>query len=527
MRSEYLGHWNNERYFLVMDYIEGEPMRELINKGVRPDNEEFRTVALCLLEAVAAYHNYEDEDGNSMPLLHCDIKPVNIIMTKDNKPVLIVCTLSGEPRIDAYQGTRDYIPPDAVLGSDVQLSKSSDLYGLGVTLWEWLFGQKPYERASIGDEPSLPSRFNELPENLKEWFLKAVATDSDHRFKDVEEMREMITAKRVKEEEKPELPELPEPADIPVSEEFFGQDDYVAYLNTLSNNSAGNENATAEHQVLSSYFQRIYVDNPIADTIFKQLIEERKNVILTGNAGDGKTTIAINIFRRVSREYRFLKSIERVNNANLVIVKDMSELSREQQEEILTEARDNEDVVYLIVTNTGTLLESIKRVYHSEQVESDLLGALKADTPQSMFDDRFLVINLGRIDSIKTACDVLRKMVAESNWMLCTDCEHPDLCPLHLNVKLILEREDIFFERLELLYRRLFEYGTRLTMRHMTGHLAYALTGGLYCNQVRKRSLISLDGNLGKELFIDRFFGDDGSEVLAQAQQLFAVRKIR
>ncbi len=64
-------------------------------------------------------------------------------------------------------------------------------------------------------------------------------------------------------------------------------------------------------------------------------------------------------------------------------------------------------------------------------------------------------------------------------------------------------------------------------MRHMTGHLAYALTGGLYCNQVRKRSLISLDGNLGKELFIDRFFGDDGSEVLAQAQQLFAVRKIR
>ena len=79
-------------------------------------------------------------------------------------------------------------------------------------------------------------------------------------------------------------------------------------------------------------------------------------------------------------------------------------------------------------------------------------------------------------------------------------------CPLYVNVNLIREREGIFFERLELLYRRLFEYGTRLTMRHMTGHLAYALTGGFHCDGIRRRSVIGADYSLTKELFFNRFW---------------------
>lgn len=525
VRSEYFGHWRNERFFLVMDYIEGESMRSFIEKGVRPSLEDFRSVALCLMEAVAAFHDHTDDEGTRSPWLHCDIKPDNVIITSDKKPVLIDCTLAGEPRIELLQGTRDYIPPDSILGSDVQLTESSDLYGLGITLWEWMFGRLPYERASIGATPDCPPEMASFPEDLQKWFQKAVATEAHVRFKEISEMKAEFTTRRKNEEEKEDTESQPEES-LP-TRHSGGQDVYVAYLNTLANNSPGNENATAEHQVLNDHFQRIHVDNPVSAIIYEKLIGERQNVVLTGNAGDGKTTIAIDVFMKVMNETRALEPVERLPSAGLVIVKDMSELSREQQVEVLSEARYSDDVVYLIVTNTGTFLESFTRVFQGEKVESSLLNALKAETPQLLFDDRFFLINLGRIDSIDTACKVLRRMVDAGNWVKCLDCDDPEHCPLYTNVQLILERKDIFFERLELLYRRLFEYGTRLTMRHMTGHLAYTLTGGLDCYRVRKRSLIGAQHNLSHELFFNRFFGDDGKNPLGEAQQLYAIRKIR
>ena len=64
--------------------------------------------------------------------------------------------------------------------------------------------------------------------------------------------------------------------------------------------------------MLSGQFQRIHVKNPVTDTIYEKLISERRNVVLTGNAGDGKTTIALEIFRRVSGEQRALKPIETI-----------------------------------------------------------------------------------------------------------------------------------------------------------------------------------------------------------------------
>jgi len=45
-------------------------------------------------------------------LLHSDIKPDNILITRDYKAVLIDCGIAGEPRTDVFQGTGPYIPPD-------------------------------------------------------------------------------------------------------------------------------------------------------------------------------------------------------------------------------------------------------------------------------------------------------------------------------------------------------------------------------------------------------------------------------
>lgn len=540
-----IGHWKNDRYFMVQEYVAGESLRKIIERGETPDLETFRTITMCLLEGIEAFHNHYDDDGNLQPFLHSDIKPENILITNDKKAVIIDCGIAGEPRIDSFMGTTGYIPPDSIIGTDMIFSQSNDLFALGVTLWEWIFGKKPYENPAIGDKINIPAGKNVLTEHLNNWLLKAVATKAENRFKTITEMRNYFIEGAAIEEESvirdeqsvqtnknqmlDEVSAAAEPAKA--FPQFLEEKEnlFVKYLNSLSNFSAGNENATAESQINNKYFERIHVNNPLLDNIYKELVINRRNIVLTGNAGDGKTTIAVDIFKKVSGGSTLLPPIARIEAINLVIVKDMSELSQKERIELLTDAIQRNDNVYLIISNTGTLLNSFKDliVDGSTVEQNELLKALKANKPEAIMEENFLIINIGRTDSINTACNVFKRMVEQGNWVNCHSCDKSEVCPIYINYQLISERLNIVLERIELLYRRLYEYGTRLTMRQMTAHLAFALTGGLDCQAVRKKSLIDLKDNLSNYLFFNRFFGDDGKNILPEAMQLYTVKQIR
>ena len=158
--------------------------------------------------------------------------------------------------------------------------------------------------------------------------------------------------------------------------------------------------------------------------------------------------------------------------------------------------------------------------------QSELLKALEADRPKMVFHDCYLVLNIGRIDSIKTACAVFKRIIDLENWNICTDCAVNKDCPIFANISLLRERFDIVQERVMLLYRRLFEYNVRLTMRQMTGHLAYAITAGWECQDIMSMSQIALEKEFCGSLFSNRFFGDDGVNTLPEAIQLFPVRQL-
>lgn len=522
-----IGHWKNDRYFIVYDYIEGESLRNRIDQNERPDITTFRTVTLCLMEALGDFHEHKDEEGNPQPLLHSDIKPDNILITRDQKAVLIDCGIAGEPRVDVFQGTVGYVPPDSIRGTDMEFSEGGDLFALGVTLWEWLFGTKPYNNPMIGDKPQVPETPDVGMQKYIPWLVKAVATQASERFATIKEMREaFIKCSKLQEVIEPEVEKTEEVAVqlLPVSVNPF-----VAYLNSLSNASAYNENATAESQFVNTYFERIFVNNPLAEYIYDQLVNERCNVILTGNAGDGKTTTAGAIIWKVTGKFQPLKSKEKIDALNLVIVKDMSELPEEERPQVLAEALESKTNSYLIVSNTGTLLESYKKIKIDGMIidESELLEALEADAPQRVLNGCFLVVNLGRMDSIDTACDVFRRMLDTANWLPNKTCQYRDYCPIYRNVRLLQENLDVVCKRIMLLYRRLYEYNVRLTLRQMTGHLAYAITAGLDCPRVAEMSFTALQDCFLASLFFNRFFGDDGIDMVPEAMQLLPVLRIR
>ncbi|MDR9756353.1 MAG: protein kinase [Thermoanaerobacterales bacterium] len=538
-----IGHWKGERFFLELDYVEGNSLREKIDSKEKPDIETFRSVAFCVMEAIRSFHEHQDEEGNPKPYLHSDVKPDNVIITPkpDNKAVLIDFGIAGEPRVDVFQGTNGYVPPDSIRGTDMEFSVSGDIFALGVTLWEWLFGEKPYKAPAVGDVPCLPEELSDEVKIYIPWLMKAVATEADKRFASIQEMQNAFIECSISEESaaQPDIVEVDEVAiqerdtktvKIVSEDEFEKGNPFVKYLNSLSEASAGNENATAESQLTSDYFDRILVTNPLTDYVFEKLVNDKINVILTGNAGDGKTTIAAEIYQRVTGHHpQILHPI--THAGDIIIVKDMSELRHhDQRTDIIKDALNNSSNRYLIVSNTGALLECFRDLKNKNDIKADvseLLNALEADEPQNILNDKFMLINIANMDSIDTASQVFKRMLETDNWLACQKCKFDEKCPIFRNVRLLQDELQTVTERVMLLYKRLYEYDVRLTMRQMTGHLAYAITAGKNCADIHAMSIIALQNTFNRFLFFNRFFGDDGSEVAPEALQLLPVRKIQ
>ena len=153
-----------------------------------------------------------------------------------------------------------------------------------------------------------------------------------------------------------------------------------------------------------------------------------------------------------------------------------------------------------------------------------LLPSLQADKPKSAMNGLFYIINIGQIDSIDTACTVLKRILSHENWSDCAYCQYKERCPIHRNISLLIENEDLAISRVRYFYKRLFEYGQRLTMRHMTGHLAYAITAGLDIHRIKELSIA--DKNSWSYGFFNRFFGDDSNTIDPLAKQIAPVRII-
>lgn len=187
--------------FIVMEYIEGFTLRDVIaEQGALGVNESLRYFA-PVLSAMSAAH----KSG----ILHRDIKPENILISKDGrvkvadfglaKGAQLGSTLTVESSV--ILGSVSYLSPEQVERglSDMR----SDVYSLGIVLFEMLTGKKPFDGESpiqiaymhVNENVAAPSTLNSaIPAELDEIVLKATANNPDKRFKDAGEMHEQALA---------------------------------------------------------------------------------------------------------------------------------------------------------------------------------------------------------------------------------------------------------------------------------------------------------------------------------------------
>lgn len=313
--------------------------------------------------------------------------------------------------------------------------------------------------------------------------------------------------------------------------------EFVSYLNTLHSGDANNKGALAESQAKEPLFAQLQVDHPWAEEIFDSLAAaDGHSVILSGHAGDGKSTIAIEILRKlkgVDKSEPLCDGLQKeelisYNGRNITIVKDLSECTEQARENIFIQLLSGER--YLLISNTGTLLDFFKRRTDRLQksaieVENDLLTALDSSHKQVMnLGVEFNVYNLAQYDNVDLGLKLLERMVSSSKWDECNSCQCRECCPVLRNVNLIKGHQEMVIERIRLLYFRTYAYGERLTMRQISAHFSYMLTSGLNCASIQDKALTRDLGPVERYLFVNRFWGDDGINKDPGANQMRAIR---
>lgn len=323
----------------------------------------------------------------------------------------------------------------------------------------------------------------------------------------------------------------------------IGPNPFVTYLNSLHSLDAGNENAMAESQACNPDFSRVHVEHPLAHGIAECLSTQYgKSVILTGHAGDGKSTLALSVYKKLkglepnahllhpldSRE-----DINLLNGTSVAVIKDLSEWTPDQRYALLDQITQR-GLKALLISNTGALFDTFCEYAKKNKLEDLALlreRILKAmDTESENFDfgnANFWFHNLAMHDNLDIARKVFSRMLSPENWTYCANRECRHHCPIYINVQLFREKEGLAQKRVFLAYRRMYEYGTRLTMRQFTAHLAYMITAGLEYRDIRDLMSYQEKPALSDYLFYNRFFGDDGRGGDNAAIQMPVVQAVR
>lgn len=214
------------------------------------------------------------------------------------------------------------------------------------------------------------------------------------------------------------------------------------------------------------------------------------SVILTGNAGDGKTylcrQIVIAFAGRLFDDWEPLaeQPLER-DGLRLRVIKDLSELDEAEGANILQSLagtlQDNGPAErYLIAANEGRLRDLLGRANEPalyKEVEEQLLHGVHVGSSS------LVVINLTAVTTSSFVPAVLRWMTDDAHWEACIPCPIRERCPVrHNSIRL---RDAHVAGRVQLLYQVLEHLDIHVTVRDMLIHLAYTLTGDQRCPELQ------------------------------------------
>ncbi|MBR3490146.1 MAG: Stk1 family PASTA domain-containing Ser/Thr kinase [Bacilli bacterium] len=184
---------DNGTYFIVMEYIEGRTLKQLLKKRGSLTSPEVVDIMLQLTDGIAHAHD--------MYIIHRDLKPQNIMISDDGKikitdfGIAMAMNSTQVTQTNSVMGSVHYLPPEQASGKGSTIK--SDIYSMGIMLFELLTGKLPFKGENAveialkhmkDDIPSVRKLNPNVPQSLENIVLKATAKNPKNRYDDVREM---------------------------------------------------------------------------------------------------------------------------------------------------------------------------------------------------------------------------------------------------------------------------------------------------------------------------------------------------
>ncbi|PKN49124.1 MAG: protein kinase, partial [Deltaproteobacteria bacterium HGW-Deltaproteobacteria-20] len=184
----------DDTYFIVMEYVDGADLKAII-ETLRKRGQQFPLeaavyIATKICEGLAYAHDLTDGRGNPFGIVHRDMSPPNVLITRYGEIKITDFGLAkannqlekSEPGI--IKGKFSYLAPEAAMGHEVDTR--ADIFAVGIILWEMLAGRKlflgesDYATVKLVQQANIPSLSeinHKVPPGLERIILKSLARD--------------------------------------------------------------------------------------------------------------------------------------------------------------------------------------------------------------------------------------------------------------------------------------------------------------------------------------------------------------
>jgi serine/threonine-protein kinase len=186
---------DNNQYYIVMEYIEGKHLKELLKKRGKLTLSEVIDIMLQITDGMSVAHDAY--------IIHRDIKPQNI-MIQENGVVKITdfgiamaMNATQLTQTNSVMGSVHYLPPEQANGRGSTLQ--SDIYSMGILMYELLTGKLPYKGDNAVEIalkhlkeslPSIKEDLPDLPQSIENIIIRASSKNPKNRYADAREMHE-------------------------------------------------------------------------------------------------------------------------------------------------------------------------------------------------------------------------------------------------------------------------------------------------------------------------------------------------
>ena len=186
------------RYFIVMEYVEGVTLKNLIKRRGALTLSEVIDIMLQLTSAIACAHDSY--------IIHRDIKPQNVLILDDGRVKItdfgIAMALNSNEltQTNSVMGSVHYLPPEQANGTGATIK--SDIYSLGILMYELITGNLPFKGDSAVEIaikqmkepiPSIVEQNPNIPQSVENIILKASAKNPKNRYESARQMYEDLT----------------------------------------------------------------------------------------------------------------------------------------------------------------------------------------------------------------------------------------------------------------------------------------------------------------------------------------------